>query len=408
MKFSYKALDPQGRERQGSVEANSAADATAMLRSRSMHVLKLEAGNQSFSLARFLARIFSLISIKRYTSPAIGDLVIFFRQMSLMLRSGNTLMQGLELCSEMTEKVQLRRSLINVLVAIQGGSSFANAIEQQGSKFPPLVAKLIASGEASGELQVTLERLADSLERSAALKRQFVSSLIYPTLVITAALGVTLFLAVSIVPKFATLLEGKSQQLPAATQVMLDVSAWLIDYGFYLGVSSGVIIFLILAAYTTKIGKAAIDRVLLHLPMVGSSIRTSGMAQMGWTMSMLLSSGLTVLESLRVVSDVMGNNRLSLCFTHAGDEILAGRSLAIGLSQSNIPMMVQHMAGIGERSGELEHVMQELGRYYQDLAEARIKRMIAMIEPAMTLVVGGLVGGVYYAFFKAMMQVSAG
>ncbi len=408
MKFSYKALDPQGRERQGSVEANSAADATAMLRSRSMHVLKLEAGNQSFSLARFLARIFSLISIKRYTSPAIGDLVIFFRQMSLMLRSGNTLMQGLELCSEMTEKVQLRRSLINVLVAIQGGSSFANAIEKQGSKFPPIVAKLIASGEASGELQVTLERLADSLERSAALKRQFVSSLIYPTLVITAALGVTLFLAVSIVPKFATLLEGKSQQLPAATQVMLDVSAWLIDYGFYLGVSSGVIIFLILAAYTTKIGKAVIDRVLLHLPMVGSSIRTSGMAQMGWTMSMLLSSGLTVLESLRVVSDVMGNNRLSLCFTHAGDEILAGRSLAIGLSQSNIPMMVQHMAGIGERSGELEHVMQELGRYYQDLAEARIKRMIAMIEPAMTLVVGGLVGGVYYAFFKAMMQVSAG
>lgn len=408
MKFSYKALDPQGRERQGSVEANSAADATAMLRSRSMHVLKLEAGNQSFSLVRFLARIFSLISIKRYTSPAIGDLVIFFRQMSLMLRSGNTLMQGLELCSEMTEKVQLRRSLINVLVAIQGGSSFANAIEKQGSKFPPIVAKLIASGEASGELQVTLERLADSLERSAALKRQFVSSLIYPTLVITAALGVTLFLAVSIVPKFATLLEGKSQQLPAATQVMLDVSAWLIDYGFYLGVSSGVIIFLIFAAYTTKIGKAVIDRVLLHLPMVGSSIRTSGMAQMGWTMSMLLSSGLTVLESLRVVSDVMGNNRLSLCFTHAGDEILAGRSLAIGLSQSNIPMMVQHMAGIGERSGELEHVMQELGRYYQDLAEARIKRMIAMIEPAMTLVVGGLVGGVYYAFFKAMMQVSAG
>ncbi len=408
MKFNYKALDPQGRERQGTINANSASDATAQLRSRSMHVLKLEADGQTFSLTRLLGKVFSYLSIKRYTSPAAIDLVMFFRQLALMLRSGNTLMQGLELCSEMTEKVQLRRSLINILVAIQGGSSFANAIEKQGSKFPPIVAKLVASGEASGELQLTLERLADSLERSAALKRQFISSLIYPALVVTAAIGVTLFLAISIVPKFAKLLDGRSQQLPAATQVMLDVSAWLVDYGFYLGVTFAVVLFLILAAYTTKWGKAVIDRVLVNLPIVGSSIRTSAMAQMGWTMSMLLGSGLTVLESLRVVASVMGNQRLSLCFSHASDEILAGRSLAIGLSQIHIPVLVQHMAGIGERSGELEYVMQELGRYYQDLAEARIKRMIAMIEPAMTLVVGGLVGGVYYAFFKAMMQVSAG
>ena len=408
MKFDYKALDTQGRERKGSIEANSAAEATAQLRSRSMHVLKLEAGGQGFSLVAFLNQLLGLISIKRYTSPGAGDLVIFFRQLSLMLRSGNTLMQGLELCSEMTEKVQLRKSLINVLVAIQGGSSFANAIEKQGSKFPPIVAKLIASGEASGELQLTLERLADSLERSAALKRQFVSSLMYPCFVMVAAIGVTLFLGISIVPKFAKLLEGKSQQLPAATEVMLDVSAWLVDYGFYLGVSVGVGLFLILAAYTTKPGKAVIDRLLLHIPFVGNSIRTSGMAQMGWTMSMLLGSGLTVLESLRVVGAVTSNERLSLCFAHASDEILAGRSLAIGLSQRNIPKMVQHMAGIGERSGELEHVMTELGKYYQNLAEIRIKRMIAMIEPAMTVLIGGLVGGVYYAFFKAMMQVSAG
>lgn len=267
---------------------------------------------------------------------------------------------------------------------------------------------MIASGEASGELQLTLERLADSLERSAALKRQFISSLMYPCFVMVAAIGVTLFLGISIVPKFAKLLEGKSQQLPAATEVMLDVSAWLVDYGFYLGVSVGVGLFMILAAYTTKPGKAVIDRILLNIPFVGSSIRTSGMAQMGWTMSMLLGSGLTVLESLRVVGAVTSNDRLSLCFTHASDEILAGRSLAIGLSQRNIPKMVQHMAGIGERSGELEHVMTELGKYYQNLAEIRIKRMIAMIEPAMTVLIGGLVGGVYYAFFKAMMQVSAG
>lgn len=405
--YRYTALDPAGQERKGTVEAASPAEATALLRSRSLHVLNLRSASHLNPLA--LLRFFStLLSPKRYTAPNTADLVIFFRQMSLMLRSGNTLIQGLELCSQMTERATLRKTLINVLVTIQGGSSFAVALKQQGNRFPPLVSKLVASGEASGELQITLERLADSLERSAALKRQFISAMIYPTLVVCAAVGVTLFLALNIIPKFAKMLEGRSQELPASTQFMMDVSAWLVDYGLHLGIGVGAGLFLILAAYTTQPGKAVIDRVLLNIPLIGSSIRTSGMAQMGWTMSLLLSSGLTVLESLRVISSIISNHGLAICFQRAGDDILSGRSLAYGLQQNNIPIMVQHMSGIGERSGELEHVMQELGRYYQNLAEARIKRMIAMIEPAMTIVVGGLVGFVYFAFFKAMMQVSAG
>lgn len=406
-RFTYKALDQRGQEVSGSVEAASEAEAMSALRSRSIQVLSIQL-DQGFSLAEFWHRFLLILSIKRYMSPSTSDLVVFFRQMSLMLRAGNTLTQGLELCAQMTGKLSLRRAQLNMLVSIQGGSSFAGAIEAQGRRFPPLVEKLVASGEASGELQQTLERLSENLERSAALKRQFLSSLTYPVLVVVAAVGVTLFLALSIIPKFATLLEKRSQELPASTELMMSISAWLVDYALYLGIGTGVSIFLILAAYTTARGKAVIDSVLLHIPLVGGSIRNSGMAQMGWTMSMLLSSGLTVLEALRVVSGVIGNHRLGQCFTQAGEEILAGQSLAIGLRQRQIPLMVQHMAGIGERSGELESVMQELGRYYQTATEARIKTMIAMIEPAMTLVVGGLVGFVYYSFFKAMMQVSAG
>ncbi len=406
-RFTYKALDQRGHEISGSIDAETESEAISVLRSRSVQVLSIEI-DQGFSLTEIWRKLMLLISIKRYTSPSSGDLVVFFRQMSLMLRAGNTLTQGLELCSQMTTKLSLRKAQLNMLVSIQGGSSFAGALEAEGRRFPPIVAKLVASGEASGELQQTLERLSESLERSASLRRQFLSSLTYPVLVVVAAVGVTLFLALSIVPKFAKLLEGRSQELPASTQLMLDISAWLVDYGLYLGIATGTTIFLILAAYTTVRGKAVVDAVLLRVPLVGTSIRNSGMAQMGWTMSMLLSSGLTVLEALRVVSGVIGNHRLGQCFIHASEQILAGQSLTIGLRQQQIPLMVQHMAGIGERSGELETVMQELGRYYQAATEARIKAMISMIEPAMTLVVGGLVGFVYYSFFKAMMQVSAG
>ena len=407
-KFSYKAVNQQGKEVNGSIEANSQVEATGLLRSKSYQVLRVEVAAGSMTMPQILSKIKNAVSVKRYTKPGAADHVLLFRQLALMLRAGNTLMQGLELCSEMTEKLQMRKALVNILVSIQGGASFAVAIEREGKKFPPIVAKLIASGEASGELQATLERLAESVQRDAALKRQFIASMIYPSMVTLAAIGVTLFLAISIVPKFAKMLEGKSQSLPGSTQLMMDVSAWLIDNGLFLGIGIGGGIFLLLAAYTTKGGKRVIDGWLLYVPFIGSSLRSSGMAQMGWTMSLLLGSGLTVLESLRVVGSIIDNVRLSQCFSYAGNQILSGRSLASGLQQPQIPLMVQHMAGIGERSGELENVMKELGQYYQDQSETRIKKMIAMIEPAMTLLIGGLVGFVYLAFFKAMMQVSAG
>ncbi|RDE18306.1 type II secretion system F family protein [Motiliproteus coralliicola] len=400
--FKYTALNPQGKEVNGTIEAEDINQASAKLRSQygSLKKIRKVGVNPLAVLGRF--------SLSRYTSAKAIDKVLFFRQLALMLRSGNTLTQALEISSEMCQKRDLQKAIQNMLMRIQSGSSFAVAVEAQGRVFPPVAAKLIATAEISGELQSTLERLAENLERSAAVKRQLISSMTYPAILLLVAFGVFIGLAVGIVPKFAKLLEGKSQQLPPISQAMLDTSAWLIDYGPYVGSGLLAAVFLTLVAYTTGPGKAVIDRVLLNLPVIGTSIRTSGMAQMGWTLSMLLGSGLTVLESLRVISGVLGNRRLELCFEHAAKEILSGHSLAYGLRQSHIPIMVQHMTGIGERSGELEHVMTELGKFYQSQSEIRIKKMMGMIEPAMTLVIGGMVAFVYIGFFKAMMQVSAG
>ncbi|WP_136678590.1 type II secretion system F family protein [Neptunomonas sp. XY-337] len=406
--FKYKALDQQGREIKGSIEAESQNEASAKLRGQSVYVLSLKRAGFGINPFRWLLTLLSLLKPGRYTSPKAGDKVIFFRQLALMLRSGNTLTQGLEISSEMTEKRTLQRAIIDMLVRIQSGSSFAAAVEAQGRMFPPVANRLIASAEMTGELQLTLERLADNLERSAAVKRQLMSSLAYPIVLVLVSVGVFLGLTLNIIPKFATMLEGKSQELPAISQAMLDVSAWMVDYGAMTGSIFLGVIFVALVFYTTRPGKAVIDRLLLNVPLIGSSIRISGMAQMGWTMSMLLGSGLTVLESLRVMKAITGNMRLAECYEKAGSDILAGRSLAFGLQQRPIPVMVQHMTGIGERSGELEHVMTELGKYYQQLTATRIKAMTAAIQPVMTIVVGGMVAFVYIGFFRAMFAVSAG
>ena len=407
-KYTYKALDQQGNETTGTVEAGSEHEARSALRTQSLYVLKISQGRGKQSSLKQITHALSYLSIKRYKKASNADLVLFFRQVALMLRSGNTLMQAIEAISQMTVKVRFKNALVRMLVSIQGGSSFAQAIEKEPGTFPPLVARLVASGEASGELQVVLERLAVNLGRSAEIKRQFITAMFYPTFVTIAAIGVTTFLALSVVPKFAKMLEGKSSQLPAATQAMMDGSAFMVDNGVVIFSTLGVVIFLILAAYTTAKGKDVIDSVLIRMPVIGKSITFSAMAQTGMTMALLLRSGLTVLETLKVIAHIMPNTTMARCFDHAGQQILSGQSLATGLNQARIPHMVQHMAGIGEKSGELDQVMDELGNYFQAQTEARLKAMIAMIEPAMTVLIGGLVGFVYYAFFKAMMQVSAG
>lgn len=406
--FKYTALDQQGRETDGSIDARNRDEALEQLKHRGLYVLDLEAGGVSLKPAELYKLFRKHVSFHRYALVTVADQVMLFRQLTLLLRAGNTLIQSLEICGEMTDKLQLRRMIVDMLVSIQAGSSFAAAIEAQGRRFPTLVSRLVASGEASGELQVTLERLADSLERNAAIKRQFLLSMIYPSILVISAVGACLYLALGIIPKFMVALQARSSELPWSTQKMLDVSNWMVTHGVTLGITLAIIVFLIMVFYTTGAGRRVLDRLVLHVPVIGSSIQAASMAQLGWTMSVMLGSGLTVLESLRVTSAILRNDHLSRCVNQVGEFILDGQSLAVGMRQDSIPRMVQYMAGIGERSGELEFVMGELGRYYQHLTELRIKRMIAMIEPAMTVVIGGMVGFVYYAFFSAMIRVTSG
>ena len=249
-KFTYKALDQQGNEASGIIEAAEQTEARSMLRSKGLYVLKLQADGHKRSLFSIVLILLSYLSIKRYKKANTSDLVLFFRQVALMLRSGNTLMQALETIANMTSKIRFKNALIRILVAIQGGASFAQALEKEGSMFPPIVAKLVASGEASGELQVILERLAINLGKSADIKRQFITAMFYPTFVTLAAVGVTTFLAMSVVPKFAKMLEGKSSQLPPATQAMMDGSEFMVDNGALLfSCIGGVIFACILVSY---------------------------------------------------------------------------------------------------------------------------------------------------------------
>jgi type IV pilus assembly protein PilC len=266
----------------------------------------------------------------------------------------------------------------------------------------------MASGEASGELDVVAEEVAADLERKMELKRQLFTSLTYPAITVLASIAVVLFLVVGVIPKFATFLEGKGTELPASTQAMMDLADFIARWGTDMAIVFGLTLFAMMAAYTTHKGKLLTDRLLLYLPLVGRSITSASMAQLGWTLALLLRSGMTVLDSLRVTATLMNNAQYQTTLEYSADEVLRGKSLSAAVTQPKIPKMVRHLTAVGEQSGEMDSVMEAIGQFYKKDLDARIKRMSAMIEPMLILFVGGVVGFVYFSFFQAVMAVSTG
>lgn len=409
--YSYIALDGGGKEQTGQLEAGSEREAVRLLRERAIFAVKIREG-EAFAggeqLGDRLAAYRAYLNPLQYAPAKSGDLIIFFRQLALMLRAGYTLVSALDAGYEMVPKLQLRRAIKRMGEEIRRGASFSSTMAAEKRIFQPMIAKLVESGEQSGNLDAILDRLADAMERSKALKRQLLSALTYPSFVLLASLGVTIFLVIGVIPRFATFLEARAVALPASTQMLMDISAWALDYGKIIAGISGGLTFAILAASTTVPGKRAIDRVVLYIPVIGKAVLFAAMAQTGWTMAMLLRSGVTALESLRITSGVVGNLAVSDCFSNAAKGLLAGRALSKSLRQKHIPLMMRHMAAVGESSGQLDTVMFGVGEYYQKELEAKVKTIATLIEPMLILMVGGMVGFVYYAFFQAVMSVSKG
>ena len=231
-------------------------------------------------------------------------------------------------------------------------------------------------------------------------------SMIYPAFLILIGGGVLYFLVTTVIPKFADFLAGRGEALPPTTQFLLDVSDWFIVNGPTLFGTFAAVVFGLLVAYTTASGKRAIDNVILRIPVIGKTALIAGMAQAGWTMAMLLRSGVTLLDSLRMTASVMNNQALVDVFESSANQILSGRSLANAFNESVLPLLMQHMAAVGERSGQLEQVMEESGEFYRKELTARISTLTEWMVPIAVLLIAVPVGLVYYAFFSALLAVS--
>lgn len=395
--FLYTAIDTAGNTRKGKLTAQDKLTASQQLQAQGLYVVAIDVPGTGLNQPIDLSRLHKYLSVPK------RQLIFFFKQLSFMLRAGLPVLQALQMAETQSEG-RLRWVLREMIKDIENGSSLSKAMEKHDEVFPSIAVNLMMAGENTGDMDAVAQRLAVHLEKKASLRAQTINALIYPTVVILFAIAVVIFLVWKIIPQFAKFLLGRGKKLPPSTQFLIDASNFALKYGLYM--LGGVVLLIIglVMFYQTQQGRLLMDRLFLKLPVVGKLMLNSVMAEMNWSLSMMLKSGLTAFESLKIAANVIANRLISNRLNHAAELILGGKDFSTSLKSNEIPTLVTQMATVGEKTGTLDQVLNELGLFYEELLQVGIKRMSALIEPAMILVIGVIVGFVYYAFFQALFS----
>ncbi len=402
--FIYKAIDQSGKKIDGQVAADDDRSASRQLRQRGYRVLELSS-KAGKSVDIDMKSLINLLINMRPISTT--DKIFFFRQVSLMLRSGLSLTEALaNIESIMSGRISIIVNEINFKV--QSGETFSKAISQASGIFPEMASHMIGSAEASGQLDIVMERLADHMERQSDLKRDTLTTLLYPGITLIIGIGMFFFLSTVVVPKFAKFFTDSGKTMPAQTQSLVDFASFLSQWWMLIFFIIAGIFSLLVYYYRTPSGRLKMDKIFLKLPVVGSIILISSMSQISWSLSMLLRSGLTVVQALDILKNIVSNKVLSNDLIIARQRILQGQNLTTSLAGGNISPLIQQLASIGEKSGSLTSIMEEVGQFYESALQAKNKLLSSLVEPVAIILIGGMVAYIYIAFFKAIFAVSGG
>jgi type IV pilus assembly protein PilC len=342
----------------------------------------------------------------RWLPPRSADVELSLQQMAVLLRGGLTLLTSIRTVGDQARRYRMRQVWHAVGERIQTGTTLADAMSEHGC-FSKLVVQLVRVGEQTGNLEQVVVRGADILEKRRNLLGNLLTALAYPSLVLLAAIGVTAFMLVSVIPKLQVFLSALGRKLPAMTQLMIDIAHYAQVYAPYaLGVIA-VLTVVFIGLYAWPPGRLSIDRFTLRIPIIGSLLRLAATATFARSLGLLIRSGITLLEGLRTAEQLHGNRYLSERVAAARESVMQGGNLADPLRGRHAFMpMLPAMVAIGESTGTLDEVLDEVARYHESQLQRAIRRFSVIIEPVIIVVVGGIVGFVYISFFLALFSAS--
>lgn len=400
--FQWQGIDSRGRDVKGTRDADNPRVLHALLRREGILATAIEEeGAARTRKAREVdfRKIFERVSTQ--------EIALLTRQLATLLRAGVPLVEGLTALIEQIEKVRLNAALTQIRDKVNEGTSLAQAIEAHPGVFPPIYANMVAAGESSGTLDTVLERLADHLDSQALLRGKVSAALAYPLfLVVFGAVILTLLMGV-VVPKVTAIFEGFDAVLPWYTRTLIFVSTtlgtwwWLI----LLVVAGGVT--WLRRWLATPEGRLRWDAGLLDRPLIGPLVLMIALARFARTLSTLMSSGVPLLTALDITKNVLGNAELMRVVDEARASIREGESIAAPLKRSGrFPPIVTHMIAIGERSGQVEQMLQHVAVAYEGQVDARLNAFTSLLGPLLIVVMGVVAGSVALCILLPLMRIS--
>ena len=335
------------------------------------------------------------------------DLLVFFRQLSVILESGVALAQGMILIAENMTNVKLAYCVQTIAFRLNAGEELSSSLRQYPKVFEPIAIGLIEAGEAGGILEQVLDRIALLLEERAKIRGQIIGALIYPALVLFLAVSVSLGLLIFIVPKFKTMFDNMGAELPALTSLMLNLSNFVTSITFAIGAPLiiTVSIYLFGKYYSTKKGKLFVDSNILKIPLFGDLLLRSEMAGMCDTLSTLVNSGIPIVDSMNRCISASSNELIRQTIQRSILLVTQGQELNYSMGRSNVfPKLVISMIKIGEETGQLSFMLDKLAVFYKREVEATVSALTKAMEPAVIFVVAGIVGTIVIALYLPMFS----
>ena len=385
--FEYIAINAQGKQTKGSIDAENVRVARQKLRTQGVFPTDVrESMAASGPSSRDVKKFFQSDRV------SIKDLAIATRQLATLCTAGLPLVSALQALADQTESVVLKRIVIDIREKVEEGSALAKAMGQFPKTFPRLYVNMVASGEASGTLDTVLENLADYLEAQMELRRKVSSALIYPIMMLAICTLVVAALLIFVVPRIVEIFQKQGAVLPLPTRIMIGLSHFVTNYWYIVVIFIAAAAYLMRWYYKQENGRARIDRLLLKLPVYGPIFIKVSTARVARTLGALLSSGVGLLSGLEITRNIVSNVHIVKALEDAREGVREGRSLAKELSKSAIfPPMIWHMVAVGEKSGELETMLQKAGKAYENEVNATLSGLTRLIEPLMMIGVGGVV-----------------
>jgi type IV pilus assembly protein PilC len=386
--YSYVARETaSGREIRSSVEAATEQAAVAALLNRNLLVVSIE----------------ERMSKKGRTKGgkvSLNELVVFTRQLATMIDAGIAIVQSLQALSEQATSKVMRDVIRDICSRVESGESFSESLQKHPKTFTKLYYSMVSAGEKGGLLAEILARLATYLESTARLRRKVKSAMMYPLVVSTVAIGITIFLLVKVVPVFKDVYSSFGAKLPAPTQILINLSDFVAHYLLFVLVAMGAAVYAWMYFIKTKTGRDFWDRNRIKMPVFGPIAHKICLVRFTRTLASLIRSGVPILEVLQIVSQTVGNTVMERAIKSSAGDIERGEGIANALSKHPIfPAMIIRMVSAGEQTGNIDNMLERVANFLDEEVEAMLSGLMSLLEPILIVFLGLLIGSMVVCMY---------